>query len=732
MSLKDFDFKQFLLQRGELVGLGIAAFLGLVLVLMGSKGFLAGSPGRTASDIQAKSQEADQRINTSTPPADIEQVSPNLLTELVVTPVDPERFALASNLTFTTPVDDIKRRNPEVLSPRDFDVKFLRAAYHGYFLDKDENSIYVVVGENVNGGNQPGLSNPFLGGGRGGMGRGVGPAGGDDPGDSPDAGGGTGVGGVGPGGELGGGGGAGMMGKPPAPLKRKVVQMELKKIQLNKDAKFAEQIYPYQVAVVSAAFPYRQQLENFRKALVRKGTMNELYAAIASGKVPFQFAGFEIQRRVTLPSGRIEGFSEKDQGWKDFDKDFQDHFIWLLRRTPRFEEEDLKFRQLGIIQEGLSVPRPALARGAKYPTKELEIPSLKKSMEDLERAVKERNRPPQLPPNRFTKDKKDLNIFSANPWGDVPDPNKGMAGPAGELGVGPGGQPPRGVISPESGLPTGAVQEEPLIPEYVLVRFLDLTVRPGYSYEYRIRVKMANPNFNQQGVVAFSKLAKEKELVATEWSGTEGKPARVPDSQFFYAVDEKPDPARGWRDVVGDRELPLRSTPVQVHQWLPTLPRDRELSVANWVVLERALVHRGETVGRLEPVEVPVWNYEQETDALAVSARNRTQKVEVDFRVRASSPAVLVDFEGGRLAGHKVGGRQLPADDAPVELLVMAPDGRLIARNSLDDAKDAARTDVHKGWRQWIQDARAGRKTGDKMFNDRGLPRGPGAGGGDR
>ncbi len=51
MALKDFDWKEFLLARGEQVGLGISIFLMLVLVVMSlcmpNHGFFIASPAQT-------------------------------------------------------------------------------------------------------------------------------------------------------------------------------------------------------------------------------------------------------------------------------------------------------------------------------------------------------------------------------------------------------------------------------------------------------------------------------------------------------------------------------------------------------------------------------------------------------------------------------------------------------------------------------------------------------------
>lgn len=727
MAMKDFDFKSFLLNRGELLGLGLAVVLAAVFLMMGSKGFVTSGPGATVQSIQKKSQEATARIEQSTPPETLGQVSPELLRNLAVDELDPQRFRLAQNLFTTTPVEDTKRRNPEVLLARDFDVHMFRLPFLIYELSKDERTISVLSGDGVKGGgpNMPNLSTRM----RVGVGVGIGP-GDDSSGTSERGSSGFGMGDISrpnPG-EFAPGT---MTGQP---LKRDIKQMEIDKIGQN--VKLAEQISPYHVAVVSAAFPYKQQLENFRKALLRKGTMFDLYRAIGSGpgQIPFEFLGLDIERRVTLPSGRIDGHTERDQGWKDFNKEFQGSYVWLFRRAARFEEEDPKLRGYHMILDGLVMARPGLARGQKYLTKEAEIPSLRKTVEDIDKALADKKQPVVSALSHRFGQGAEFSAFKLNPLGDQPG-NPGAPAPASVIR--PGGE-----LTP-GGDPNKGAQEEPLMPEHVLVRFLDFTVKAGHAYEYRIRVKMANPNFGKKGgEVAYIKLAKERELVSAEWSGTEGKPARVPSSQFFYAVDEKPS-GRDWPILMGDTHLqPVNKerTAIQVHSWLQNLPGDKGQPVGNWILLERSLVHRGETIGRGENVEVPVWSPTQETDVLAASVqRTRSQKgVPIDFRVYPRdgiTPAVLVDFDGGQIDSQKVKDKQLPSDRAPVQLLVMAPDGKLIARNSHEDTQDETRQETHRNWRQWIQDARQGRKTtGTDLFNKGGMPRGgapgkPGGGG---
>ena len=52
-----------------------------------------------------------------------------------------------------------------------------------------------------------------------------------------------------------------------------------------------EEVADGPVAQVTAAFPYRQQWEEFRRAL-RKRSMNDLFAVNQAGEAPFEFKGF--------------------------------------------------------------------------------------------------------------------------------------------------------------------------------------------------------------------------------------------------------------------------------------------------------------------------------------------------------------------------------------------------------------------------------------------------------
>src|SRR5205085_978729 len=48
----------------------------------------------------------------------------------------------------------------------------------------------------------------------------------------------------------------------------------------------------------------------------------------------------------------------------------------------------------------------------------------------------------------------------------------------------------------------------------ILIRFLDVDVTPGYSYEYRIRIKVTNPNYKKVKEVSQPDHARDKDILS--------------------------------------------------------------------------------------------------------------------------------------------------------------------------------------------------------------------------
>ena len=73
MSLKDFNYKQFFFDHGERIGIGVAGFIALCLVLplfWPGSGFLSASAGANAENLDKLAVNVDNGIRTNTPGAD--------------------------------------------------------------------------------------------------------------------------------------------------------------------------------------------------------------------------------------------------------------------------------------------------------------------------------------------------------------------------------------------------------------------------------------------------------------------------------------------------------------------------------------------------------------------------------------------------------------------------------------------------------------------------------------
>src|SRR6266849_2535672 len=154
MAKINFDFKQFMLQKGERVGLYVAAGLAVLLIALGVI-LLAGrngslSPGANAAAMQDLTQKAEQKIKTNKP-------SDQKLKEF--TDIDPviadagkkkdtefisSWFALR-NLWFP-PISNLdeRRREPFVYQPTEFLVKAFGIQADFYMFNSERDSIYVL------------------------------------------------------------------------------------------------------------------------------------------------------------------------------------------------------------------------------------------------------------------------------------------------------------------------------------------------------------------------------------------------------------------------------------------------------------------------------------------------------------------------------------------------------------------------------------------------------------
>ena len=495
------------------------------------------------------------------------------------------------------------------------------------------------------------------------------------------------------------GGLGGMLGQSPGQRQPgTVLRTEYVEIDKVNDQKLAEDIKPCRLVVINGSFPYRKELEEFRSKL-RKRSLTELMSLIDSGDATFAFKGFEVERQVYGSDGKVK------LPWHNRTKEMIEALNAIKALAVDFAAEDEKLKDYGMLNPGLVAPLPMLARDAKYPP--TDVNGLNEAIASLNKQIKPDSKRPTSDLAKKLRGKGAFNAFDPfSPFNfedekeDNPPAKPAMPPKEGEKGA------------------SDDVDADLVIPDKVLVRLVDV-VEPGNTYEYRIKVKMANPNFKQTKNVAYAALAKPSELVASDWSMV--PKIEVPRESFWYAVDGRADPEK---------------VNLQLHRWVDyTMPASdlsasNGLAVADWNLRERDATHRGEYIGRVVNVDVPVWSIENENYEFA-HIKGKAAKIPIDFTVREQDsrhpPALLVDFSGGKGSSARGWGKTLK-EDVPLELLVLNPDGKLVMRNSVDDEENTERsardTEVRE-WRMKVRLGAAGRKGG-------GVPPGPGGLGGAR
>jgi hypothetical protein len=683
MALKEFNFKQFLLQRGEWLGLGFALVITLPVLGIGVMKILGSpSPTSNAMAIEKLTRDADQRIQNARPPDDADKPPKEFFTELTYAAVDPDAYSTPEPWFVPSSLEDTKRRSPDVLPPADLRIDVVRGAMKGYIITpdgkkavalKDQPAVIVknrktkklikLTPEKLSGAGSAGYrpSMPGGPGGERGFGGPMGPAYGAGP-------------------------SAGGLTLPSSTL------VDIDKIDTTQNIRLAEEIYPLRMAVVTGSFPFKQQMEEFRRAL-KKRTLDEVFAMFGGEEAAWEFRNFRIQRRVLYPDGRVK------TDWQDYDDRLNSAFAALFARAVDYEKDDADlYKYEGVLSKGLAMVRPQLERG-QYPKEEI------KSIKDAIAALDKLSQGPEIkrPLSDLARklQKKGANVYDPfNPL--LPEEQEEANKPATEKPNQPSGDSSDKKKDSDS-------DSELLIPEKALVRFIDVTVEPGFAYEYRIKVRMANPNYKQKNV-AYSRLAEMKDIEASEW--TPVPRVEVPHDIYYYAMDEKP-----------GRE----NTIMQIHRWVDYLFKDPQdpqtrTPLGDWTIAEKLPVRRGEYIGRLFEVKVPLWNVLKEDFEMAVNPKNKfDHKIAVDFTVRtgnALDPALLVDYQGGKDVQDRLETRTpdnkvkptMTLDSVPVQILILTPEGRLVVRTYQEDNSNQERIDRHKAWKEWISDIENGRR----------------------
>jgi hypothetical protein len=272
------------------------------------------------------------------------------------------------------------------------------------------------------------------------------------------------------------------------------------------------------------------------------------------------------------------------------------------------------------------------------------------------------------------------------------------------------------------------------------MRFLDVDVEPGKTYEYQIQLRMRNPNYMMESAVSKPADAK-KEFLDSPWVQTTS--ITIPGESFLYAADWSAYAKKIQEDYVKEKVL-LDRLQVRDHQaviqtcnWLEQIRTGeggKREPVGAWVVADFP-VARGEYIGRKQYVKLPLWSSENTAYILreiadeVIPPKNNKRSPQprgwlIDF---SNNKSILVDFEGGKVTTK--GSARTVTEETGTEMLIYRPDGRLMVRRSVEDERDETRAGIVADWVNWIKTVEA-RKASSGFEGDPGFsPRPPGPGG---
>jgi hypothetical protein len=744
-KLGGFNLKQVVLQKGERYGFYLAGGLLLLFIFLGGyKAASSASTGTIVSKFDQGVKQIDQKIaqKPGEQPKELDKV---IYDDPTVARIPFTSFAVKNDLWDTTRNDQTRRLNPRLLSPTAAQVDFVRGSIETYdIIEENGMRLIAVLKERQKAANDQSRIPERIRKGKRVPPPPVLPPGVIPPPPIPPAGGGDGRGGGGGGPTRGGGGRmGGLVGPgsggftPPTNIRSTETVVEYKPLA-DKDidsASLAKTIWPQRMVVVTASVPYRQQVEEYRRALraQNKDSLSEFP----------EYRGFVVERRVYSLDGKT---LESDWSPLDIQATLRD----LFARTVDFEPEnppasmpaDLKAlypRVLPPEEFELLVPRPMIYRrdpnSDAYPPVRLPtvFDALKSLVEKGEKVAEVRTT------TQLTIDETNIfkrgtgNVGGQNGPGGAAVPPPGRGGSDSRPGFRlPGMPPPAG----SGNQPTRAEDEDAWI-----LRFIDVTVEAGHLYQYRVAIKALNPNYQKSPKDLAVPALALKEFLQSEFFEVQ-ETAVVPPDEHLYAAtkDERKNHVTDKRPLAGLWD----ETWVQMQRWYAFIRPEglpRQEPFGEWLVSDLK-VRRGEYIGQKESVLLPLWSMENGMFLFREPPRSRPAPSVVVGTVRRplptwtldlmpTPPVLLVDFEGG--SGDYFGPKNKQVNDAPgVEMLLLNADGSLRVERSGPDLSDADRSKRETTWLQWLekvsQDSIAAktRAPSDGSGGERGgNPRGP-------
>jgi hypothetical protein len=291
------------------------------------------------------------------------------------------------------------------------------------------------------------------------------------------------------------------------------------------------------------------------------------------------------------------------------------------------------------------------------------------------------------------------------PFGNPPGP--GRPGDS-EMRTGPPGMP--------GGVGLGNQQAVP--EDAWMFRFIDASVEPGFAYQYRVKFKVHNPNYNWPNPkeLALTDLAKQEELESKDWFVIKDL-ARSPQDEYIYAAsnERQASPQRVTEKMPQQSGPAADETWLQVHKWFREVrPKNqtRSEAIGDWLIADIHAV-RGQYLADAPKVELPIWsitmskflfrdNPPPKGRAPSRSLKER-RSWEIEFNPRIDGKEVLVvDFEGGN-GPHVANSKNRRVEDtASMDILLMSEDGKPRLIRSTVDLANKERQDRVQNWVDWL------------------------------
>ncbi|HKB02302.1 MAG TPA: hypothetical protein VKD90_08785, partial [Gemmataceae bacterium] len=255
-------------------------------------------------------------------------------------------------------------------------------------------------------------------------------------------------------------------------------------------------------------------------------------------------------------------------------------------------------------------------------------------------------------------------------------------------------------------------------PDYVFVRVYDTDIKDGLVYEYRIRVKVKNPNFQRKGEVSKASDADNEELPPQEdhWFVVPNK-VSVPQGGYTYVTEWTPPKDRESRPLPRPQE---GQAVLEFQRWYEYLDLSGGLKepVGDWVISD-LLATRGMFVTGKAFAPLPFWSSVENRFILREIPGEKVAKGRDPRRGALIEPVrpkamLAVEVAGGKVKakvppnpGERTNRGGLVEDDAATEVLFLLPDGSLEVKSSARDKADPDRKGREEHFKKWVDETEA-------------------------